>query len=274
MRIAETTREPTACSATASSSDDTATVIAVGVLAATLAAVCHETLGHVLGCLGSGGHVKLLTSIWFRCSKWSVVADAGGPAGNLVAGCLAVALLRRSGWSATVRLFLLLSAGIDLFWFTGQLAFESLTSRHDDWSWALQMGWPSVQRWVGAVVGIGGYVLAARVVAALHRKETSLEGYAIRLGYAAAAASAILAGLMWRPEPLRTALEGFLTLGALPFALLSIARNAGRDGEEGVGARAVPRSWVWIAVCGAIFGVFLFVQARGLGSMATSRLSP
>jgi len=120
----------------------------------------------------------------------------------------------------------------------------------------------------------GGYVLAARVVAALHRKETSLEGYAIRLGYAAAAASAILAGLMWRPEPLRTALEGFLTLGALPFALLSIARNAGRDGEEGVGARAVPRSWVWIAVCGAIFGVFLFVQARGLGSMATSRLSP
>lgn len=259
---------------TASSSDDTATVVAVGVLAATLAAVCHETLGHVLGCLGSGGHVTLLTSIWFRCSKWSVVTGAGGPAGNLVAGFLAVALLRRSGWSATAKLFLLLSAGIDLFWFTGQLAFESLTSRHDDWSWALQMGWPSVQRWVGVIVGIGGYALAARVIAAVHSKEASPEEHAIRLGYAGAAASAVLAGLMWRPEPLRTALEGFLTLGVLPFALLSIARKAGRDGEEGMGNRSVPRSWLWIAVCGAIFGVFLLFQARGVGSMATSKLSP
>ena len=116
----------------ASSSDDTTTVVALGVLAATVAAICHETLGHGLGCFGSGGHITLLTSIWFRCSKWSAITDAAGPAGNLVGGCLALALLRYRRPGATVRFLLLLSAAFNLFWFTAQLAFESLTDRHDD----------------------------------------------------------------------------------------------------------------------------------------------
>ena len=80
---------------TASSADDTPTAMAVGALAATLA-LCHETLGHGLGCVGAGGHVTLLTSIVFRCSHWSAIADAGGPLGNLVAGSLALALLSRT----------------------------------------------------------------------------------------------------------------------------------------------------------------------------------
>src|SRR5690242_19456440 len=114
-------------SSAASSCSDAATAIAVGALAATLAAICHETLGHGLGCLGAGGHVTLLTSIWFRCSKWSAIIDAGGPMGNLVAGSLALGLLGYCRASATVRLLLLLSAALNLFWFMGQLTFESLT---------------------------------------------------------------------------------------------------------------------------------------------------
>jgi hypothetical protein len=47
--------------------DDLPTVVAAGVLTATLAALCHETLGHGLGCLAVGGRITLLTSIWFRC---------------------------------------------------------------------------------------------------------------------------------------------------------------------------------------------------------------
>src|SRR5690348_441983 len=64
-------------SSTAPSGDDPATVIAVGALAAILATLCHETLGHGLGCFGSGGHITLLTSVWFRCSKGSAISDAG-----------------------------------------------------------------------------------------------------------------------------------------------------------------------------------------------------
>ena len=53
-------------SGTAAISGDPITVIAVGVLAATLAAVCHETLGHGLGCIVVGGRITLLTSIYLR----------------------------------------------------------------------------------------------------------------------------------------------------------------------------------------------------------------
>lgn len=260
-------------SSVAASSDDVATVVALGVLAATLAAICHETLGHGLGCLGSGGHVALLTSIWFRCTKWSAIADAGGPAGNLAAGLLALAFLRYCRWDATVRFLLLLSAAFNLFWFTAQLAFESLTDRHDDWYWVLQMN-PPVWRIAGAIVGVGGYVIAARMVAAVIRVHGGPKSHAIRLGYAAATASAAVAGLMWPPERLRSALEGLLTLGVTSLVLLSIARRADRDGGNGAGDRSVPRSWIWISASAVLFGVFLLIQARGLGPVAMSALSP
>ena len=256
-----------------SSSDDAMTVVALGVLAATLAAICHEALGHGLGCLDSGGHVALLTSIWFRCSKWSAITDAAGPAGNLAAGLLALALLRCCRPGTAVRFLLLLSVAFNLFWFTAQIAFESLTDRHDDWYWALQMNPPAAWRTAGAVVGIGGYVIVARTVAALIR-QGGPKSRDIRLGHAAATASAALAGLMWRPEPFRSALEGALTLGVTSLVLLGIARRASRDGGDGAGACSVPRSWIWICASVALFGVFLVFQARGLGPMATSRLSP
>jgi hypothetical protein len=258
-------------SSTASSSEDTATVVAVGVLAATLAVVCHETVGHGLGCTGTGGHITLLTSIWFRCSKWTPIADAGGPIGNLAAGLVAAVLLTHASPRPTGKLLLLLFGALNLFWFTGQLIFESLTSTHDDWYWVLQSQ-PVMWRPVGAVVGIGGYVLAIRVLSAAIRQRGGPQAHAIRLAYAAAVASAVISGLMWQPEPLRSAFEGFLTLGIAPLGLLRVAR-ASRDAGRDVALGSVPRSWRWIATCAVVFALFLFMQARGLGPMATSRLS-
>jgi hypothetical protein len=261
---------------TASSSNDTATVIAVGALAATLATICHETLGHGLGCVGAGGHITLLTSIWFRCKGASAIAYVGGPIGNLVAGSSAVALLSYTKASPRVRLLLLMFGTLNLFWFMGQLTFESLTNSHDDWYYliSLQMGWPGIWRITGTIVGVGGYVLVSRWVSAVIRKQGGPQAHAIRLAYAAAVVAAVIAGLMWRPEPFRSAFEEFLVLGIAPLGLLNVARKASRDAGHDVGASSVPRSWIWIAVCAVFFGIFLFVQARGLGSMATSRLSP
>lgn len=255
----------------ASSSDDTATVIAVGVLAATLAVVCHETLGHGLACVSVGGHVKLLTSIWFRCSKYAPIIDAGGPLGNLVAGSLAMVLLGYIRPNPTSKLFVFMFGAMNLFWFMAQLAFESLTHTHDDWYWLLQSA-PAIWRPVGAVVGIGGYVLTGRWLRAVLRKQAVPQVHAIRLAYAAAAASAVITGLMWQPERLHSALEGFLTLGIAPFGLLRVARTS-RNMECDVALGSVARSWIWISVCAVLFAMFLFIQARGLGPMATSRLS-
>lgn len=261
-------------SATASATDSAA-VIAVGALAATLATVSHETLGHGLACVGIGGHITLLTSIWFRCSRWSGIVDAGGPVGNLALGSAAVALLGCTRPSARLRLLMLMFGALNLFCFMGQLAFESLTENHDDWySTALDMGWPAVWRPVAAVVGIGGYLLVRRSLAAVVIRQGGPQAHAIRLAYAAAAASAVIAGLMWRPEPFRSAVQGFLTFGIAPLGLLGVARRATRDGRHDVGDKSVAGAWIWTAACVVVYGVFLFAQARGLGSMTGSRLPP
>ena len=260
---------------TAAPSNDPATVIAVGVLASTLAATCHETVGHGLGCVGAGGHVTLLTSIWFRCQGAPDISYVGGPLGNLLAGSAALAALRYTQAGARVRLFWLLFGTINLFWFTGQLIYESLTNAEDDWYYfiAAQIGGTAIRRGVGATVGIGGYLFVTRAVTAIIRQRGGPQGSAIRLAYAAAVAAALIAGLLWRPEPFRSAFEEFLTLGVAPLGLLNIPRNVNHNVGMDGGASSVARSWLWIAASVVALGVFLLVQAPGLGPLATSRLT-
>lgn len=66
--------------------DDLATVVAADVLAATLADICHETIGHGLDCLVDAGRIVLLTSIWFRCHGATSLTDAAGPLASLMFG--------------------------------------------------------------------------------------------------------------------------------------------------------------------------------------------
>jgi hypothetical protein len=80
--------------------------------------------------------------------------------------------------------------------------------------------------------------------------------------------------MMWRPEPFRSALEGFIAFGIAPLGLLGVARRANRDLRRDAAAGSVPRSWIWISICAVLFGIFLFLQAQGLGSLAASTLSP
>ncbi|MGB8717485.1 MAG: hypothetical protein WCD66_14185 [Rhodanobacteraceae bacterium] len=257
---------------TARSPGHLATVIAIGVLAATVATLCHETIGHGLSCVASGGHITLLTSIWFRCSEWNSMTSLGGPIGNLAAGLLAVLLLNRLRPGPHMRLFLLMSAALNLYWFMGQLAFDSLKNS-DDWHFtALTMRWPPSWKMVGAFIGIGGYVLVSRVLLANLRERRSPSACAIALAYVAAAGSAVVAGLLWRPEPWGSAFEGFKTLGITPVAMLYIAWRAGRDVGSKTHEDPVPPSWHWIAGCALVFGVFLYAQATGVGSMAASGL--
>jgi len=254
---------------------ETAAALAVGVLAATLATVAHETLGHGLACIGVGGHITLLTSIWFRCSKWSAIANAGGPIGNLLVGSAAIALLGRGRPGPRMRLLLLMVGALSLFCFMGQLALESLTNNHDDWySTALLLGWPPIWRPVGAVVGIGGYLLVRRWLVTVIQRQGGPEARDILLAYAAAAASAVIAGLLWRPAPFQSAVQGFLAFGVAPLGLLGLARRSGGAAGRDVGKEPAPGTWIWISVCAVVFGVFLLVQATGLGPMAGSGLPP
>jgi hypothetical protein len=263
MPIFETSFRPRA----SARPDDAATVVAAGVLAATLAALCHETLGHGFGCVAVGGHVTVLTSIWFRCQGATSLTDAGGGIASLLFGALALAVpLHRIRGPAT-RLVLLMFGAISLFWFAAQLIDHAALDR-DDWHFiALRLHWPWVWRPLMVVVGIAAYAAVMRWTRTLLRDADTPGSQAIRLAYLASAGSAVLAGLMWPPEPVRSAVEGLLTLGVAPVGLLVSARRA-NPGREQAGTRAIVRSWPLIAISLALFAGFAWVQGRGLGPLA------
>jgi hypothetical protein len=258
----------------AGSSDDPITVIAAGVLAATLAAFCHETLGHGLGCLADRGRIELLTSIWFQCRGGGSVTDAGGPISSLIVGVAAIALLSFRVSNRVARLVLVLFGAISLFWFAAQLISHPIFN-HDDWAFiAHRMGWSWVWRPTMATTGVVAYATTMWMVRGVLRRRGAPTWQVIRLAYAAAVTSATIAGLMWSAAPIRSAREAFLTLGTAPLGLLAVAARVPRHAAGGRADAADPdcsiaRSWIWIAISMAAFGSFLMVQGRGLGSLAT-----
>jgi hypothetical protein len=250
--------------------DDTITVMACGVLSATLAAICHENLGHGLACVAEGGPVTLLTSIWFRCRGASNLTVVAGPIASLIAGLIGLALLRRRNIGGAQRLVLTLFSGFNLYWFAGQIIFHPLIDA-DDWGiLAHALQWPWFWRPIAVVLGGLCYISATRVIANVLRNTGSLASSSILIGYAAGAASASLAGLMWAAMPIRSALEGFLALGIAPIGLIVIAESARRF--RTVGAIPVLRSRLMIAMSLTLFLIFLLAQGRGLGSMASTGL--
>jgi hypothetical protein len=246
--------------------DDPLTAAAIGVVAATLAAICHETLGHGLGCIAAGGHITLLTSIFFRCRGGNALTDLAGPLGNLVAGSAAAILLRQASYDRHLRLFLVMVAGVNLLWFSAQLVSCAVLDR-DDWSFvALQLRWPAWWRMLALPIGIAAYGAGMR----LHASQMiGLRQRTLRIAYAAAAGSAVVAGLAWAHAPIRSAFEGFLTVGVAPSGLLIVAarHNLGARSSETAG-RALSRFWAWIIFALTSFAVFVAVQGRGIGPLA------
>jgi hypothetical protein len=246
--------------------DDIPTVLAAGVLAATLAAVIHESVGHGVGCLTEGGVITVLTSIWFRCRGAGSLTIAAGPAASLVAGLSCLLLLRRWRPNGGMQLAITLSAAFNLFWFAGQLIFHAITNG-DTWAvMARIQHWPQWWRLVSVALGSLCYVAAARAIINTRRLNGLLSWDTILYSYAAGTFSAMLAGLMWAPMPIRSALEGLLALGAAPAGLFAIAAAARR--EPNVRRIAVTRSTIMIFFGISAYVIFLATQARGFGLLA------
>ena len=240
---------------------DPLTACSVGVLAATTAAVAHETVGHGLGCLAAGGQVTLLTSIYFRCAGGTWITDAAGPLGGLAVGLISLALYRAGVGAGWARLFLLLSALVNLGWFAGQLVYCAVLNI-DDWAFvARALHAPAVWR-VGVVAaGVATYAWTSRRVRPAARRTAGM-----RFAALAAAASSGLAGLAWAGAPVRGALEGIAAVGLAPAVLLAPAFRPRPPPADG--ALRKGRSWAWVAAAAALYGLFLMTQGRGLGRLA------
>jgi hypothetical protein len=249
--------------------DHVPTVLAAGLLAATLAAICHETVGHGIGCMAAGGDVQLLTSIWFRCRGATSLTDAGGAISGVLCGGLALALTRRLSHPA-LRLMLFMFGALSLLWVAAQLIAHPVLD-HDDWHFiALRRHWPWVWRPLLATVGVISYAGIMRWIALLLRDPVAPSGRAICLAYTAAAISAVLAGSMWAPLPARSALEGLLTLGVAPIGVLIAAARIDKDRPAGA---LICKSWIFVVVSLLVFAMFALVQGRGLGPLADSTTS-
>lgn len=229
-------------------------------LAATAAAVAHETLGHGLGCLAVGGRVTLLTSIYFKCAGSTWLTDAGGPLGGLALGAASLAALKLARPMGRIRLLLILCTAIDLGWVAGQLLYCAALNV-DDWSFvAKALRWPPLWRGAAGVAGITLYVATIRLLAAEARQVGGVKIAAI-----AAAGSAALAGLLWSAMPLRGALEGAAAVGLAPAVILAgVIRRQGAAVPSSAGGRP----WAWVAAATVVYGLFLVGQARGLGPLA------
>jgi len=145
--------------------DDLLTLISIGILAYASADVAHHMLGHAGMCRATGGRIVSLSSVQVFCSRTGSQIDLAGPLANLAIGLAAgaVALPARQ----SLRLFLVLTCGFNLFWFAGQMAFSAAT-RTDDFAWPLAEFHASEPLRFGLVaLGVLLYALFRRFVASL-----------------------------------------------------------------------------------------------------------
>ena len=114
--------------------DDVATVCAISLLAAILANVLHEGLGHAARALLTGTKSGVLTTVAWSSDFDSRLVAAGGTLANLTAGlALWIALRSARGASVRLRFFLLISLTFNLFAGTGYFFFSGITN-FGDWA--------------------------------------------------------------------------------------------------------------------------------------------
>lgn len=257
--------------------DDLASLAAVGVLAATLAALAHEAFGHGVACLVAHGEVTLLTAIKFRCLGGGAPTDLAGPLGGLVCGTVAFRSLQAgiARGSPAARLFMLMTGAIALFWFFGQLGAAAFKPK-DDFVFAAQgLGWPSYWRLIGLPVAVAGYGGTVALTTAFARPlvadaPAGAGGRRLLAPYLAASLSAIVAGALWRGDRLGSALDDLLSVGVSSLGYVGAARIALRGGgaPPATAGPGIARNWIWLIGVAAAYLAFLLTLGLGVGRLA------
>lgn len=247
--------------------DDIATVVAIAALAACLATVAHEAVGHGLPCIALGGEITQLTSVYFQCSAEGTAIAAGGPTGNLAAAALSYWAFTFTPANATrTRFLLLLTMAFSLFWFAGYLGYSAARQTGDLYFVAYDLfGSPTFALRAGAIIialllyFVG--VRAARILSDQLSPDPKRVRRLLYIGWIAATLSGIAAALMYAPDRVGAAVQAALEIGAASLPLLT------RGVVAPIGARApnaiIERSWPWIAASTLVFATFVLTLGRG-----------
>jgi hypothetical protein len=146
-------------------SDDTLTICAISILAAMLASVLHEGVGHATIALATGTKSGLLTAVAWSSETDSKLVAAGGTLVNLLAGTLFWTALRQAQkLSITTRYFLLISMAFNLFDGTGYFFFSGITD-FGDWARVIEGMQPHrMWRLLLFTVGVATYYVSVILV--------------------------------------------------------------------------------------------------------------
>lgn len=234
------------------------TLCALAAIGFVVACVAHEAAGHGLTCLGSGGTVRWLTSVYFRCQPGRPIVDAAGPLANLcmAAVCILAARRRRADM---VRLTLALIAAFNGLWGSGYLLFSAVTDNgdfafvvrdlalHPAWAWRLGMG----------LTGAWLYLQVLRAIAPWLPK-----GRPLLAAYASAGAVACVSVLFYAgpllPALREAAQEGLLA--PIGLAIIALSRRSRAP-------LPLPSSRATIVVALLVVVTFWITLGRGYGGV-------
>lgn len=252
--------------------DDMATVWAISLVAAILANVLHEGLGHAVTALLTGTKSGLLTTVAWSSDFDSRLVAAGGTLANLAAGMVFwIALRGARGVPVRWRFFLLISLAFNLFVGTGYFLFSGFTNfgdwaqviagLHPYWLWRALLVVVGIVSYYGAVlvVGIGlvRYVGVPRNEFRRLRKLTYIPYFsAVGLACAAGLLNPIGFHLVWQ-----SALPA--TAGAKS-GLLWLSYYIPKGTVPKLQPQGIGRSYAWITVAVVLSVVFVFELGRGI----------
>ncbi|HEY4949658.1 MAG TPA: hypothetical protein VIH88_04935 [Candidatus Acidoferrales bacterium] len=252
--------------------DDVLTICAISLLAAMLADVLHEGLGHASTALLTGTQSGVLTTVAWSSNFDSRLVAAGGTLANLAAGVFFWVVLRSATRAAVrLRFFLLASLAFNLFTGTGYFFFSGVTNfgdwavviagLHPHWPWRLLLVVVGIAAYYGAVLVVGTslvqYVAVPRDDTRRMRKLTFIPYLsAILLLSAGGLANPIGIQLVWQSALPATAgadcgllwLRNYIPRGTIP-----------ERGSEGI-----DRNYWWIIVAAILSLIFIFVLGRGI----------
>lgn len=241
-------------------------------MAAILADVLHEGLGHAATALLTGSQSGVLTTVAWSSASDSRLVAAGGTLANLGAA-LVFWLALRSTKRASVRwrFFLLICLAFNLLSGTGYFFFSGVTD-FGDWA-AVIAGLPSHALWrtLLVVFGIGSYFAAVLVVGTCLVRYVGVPRSDLRrlrkltlLPYFACVALLSAGGLL-NPLGLQLVWQSALPAAAGGHSgLLWLIYYIPRATVPERSSDPVERSYVWITCAVALSLIFILVLGRGI----------
>jgi hypothetical protein len=244
---------------------DYLTVIALSMLAYTLAVLLHEHLGHALACVSLGGHPAELGAFFVNCLYANMpdlsirLVALAGPIVSLITGAIGLlALDRISQGSSHLRYWVWLFGTISLMTAAGYLLFSGFSGLGDfgtSRDGALYLARPEwLWRLASAVIGGAGYALV--IYLSLRKMDKLIGGE----GPARVAHAQKLSLTSYLTGTLMSVLIGLLNPQGIVIVLISAAASTlgGTSGlawmmqmlDRKKASSASPlrleRSWLWI----------------------------